>query len=163
MSIFARSRESNLFSMTDRVPQVLLVTREIPSLSIRQLESLGGTLHYYPSGPIPSSVLTETEAWLTGSRGIPFTDPDFSSYPNLKLVQITSAGANLALSGKAIVDCLAKGEIPPFQLGTASGIHTDSISQYIIGTLLMILNGLGRQVVHAQVRNLLVRGKLNQG
>ena len=53
--------------------------------------------------------------------------PDLSAYPNLKWVQLVSAGAN-----QIIDHPLARSDIP---VTTASGLHGVPIAQFVTGTL----------------------------
>lgn len=130
----------------------IAVTYKLTPASETKLRSLVKTVHYYPSGDIPLSLLPSIQAWFTNWTGFPPHVKDVSQIPNLKHLQTSTAGVDQVLTTcLPITKCLGQGKEPDFTLGNASGIHVDSIPQYVVGTLMMILNGLGRQVVYAKV------------
>ncbi|KAL7425045.1 hypothetical protein Q5752_000733 [Cryptotrichosporon argae] len=132
--------------MTAPAFQTLAVTVPLSDESVARLRAAFQTVHYYPGNDVPRDVLTDVEMWFCRWLGI----PDWITYddiPSTRLVQLTSAGANLALAVPALKPAEAKENI---KVCSASGIHALSIPLWIVSQIVNLYTNLPAQIVAAR-------------
>lgn len=133
--------------------KVLTVGTALPPAALASLRALmsSGELHYHPSSNAPADVLTRTEVYYSTNKGLPPSVTDVSvDMPQLKHLQLQSAGADKLFKNEALCKALDGGD-GPFTIATASGTHAVSIPQYIVGTLLALYHRLPQQIIVARV------------
>ncbi|WVQ79611.1 hypothetical protein IAT38_001711 [Cryptococcus sp. DSM 104549] len=81
-----------------------------------------------PGDKLPKETAKQVEVWYSNFTGLP-EYLEFKDVPNLKLVQLTSAGANRALECPVLKNEEARKQI---DISSASGIHVLSIPQWIV-------------------------------
>ncbi|WVQ71352.1 hypothetical protein IAR50_000880 [Cryptococcus sp. DSM 104548] len=116
-------------SESHRLLQNLVITVPLSTDKLAEIKTHFKHVHVYPDGQkVPKEVAREVEVWYSNPYGV----PDYigvDDVPELKLVQLTSAGANLALKGPVLGDKEAQKRIA---ISSASGIHVLSIPQWIL-------------------------------
>ncbi|WVQ77914.1 hypothetical protein IAR50_007620 [Cryptococcus sp. DSM 104548] len=101
-------------------------------------------VYYYPHDgeiQISRTEATLVDVWYCNWIGIP-QHISYEDVPNLKLVQLTSAGAALALKCPALSVKEAQDKIV---ISSASGIHSTSIPQWIIAQIITLYQQLHLQ------------------
>lgn len=91
----------------------LLLTKTHTEATLTKLRSAFKTVHYYPdpSTSIPSDVLAQTDIVFTGGAGFHSSIKSLDDLPNLKHVQLHSAGANAILNGDVMKSIWIKGKM----------------------------------------------------
>ncbi|WVQ75735.1 hypothetical protein IAR50_005366 [Cryptococcus sp. DSM 104548] len=140
-----------------RLPFTVASCAPLPPHVVQKLEESFDTLiHRPPSHPIPftPAELSQIEIFYTSWYGIP--QASFDELPNLKLVQLCTAGADKALKSTAIQKHVQKlrdsreegGE--EVVLATAAGTHVLSIPNYVVGMVIALLHQFPRQIIGAR-------------
>ncbi|ODO12142.1 hypothetical protein I350_00928 [Cryptococcus amylolentus CBS 6273] len=109
--------------------QNLIITVNLSNDKLAEVKTHFKHVHVYEDGEkVPKEIAKEVEVWYSNHLGV----PDYigvDDVPELKLVQLTSAGANLALKGPLLGDKDVQKRIA---ISSASGIHVLSIPQWIL-------------------------------
>ncbi|WVQ98431.1 hypothetical protein IAU59_005554 [Kwoniella sp. CBS 9459] len=109
----------------------LIITCPLSAAKLAELKPHFKTIHHYPPSSdkqVPKELAKEAQVWYSNYIGLP-KYLEFEDLPNLKVVQLTSAGANVALQSPALKSEEARKQIA---ICSASGIHSLSIPQWIL-------------------------------
>ncbi|TYJ52190.1 hypothetical protein B9479_007205 [Cryptococcus floricola] len=132
--------------MTNTHPQfdILGLTVALSPEKLAELKTHFKHVYYYPldgKEELPKEAAAEVDVWYCNWLGI----PEYIKYedvPNLKLVQLTSAGAALALKSSVLSGKEAQENII---ISSASGIHSTTIPQWIIAQIITLYQQLHLQ------------------
>ncbi|OWZ28974.1 oxidoreductase [Cryptococcus neoformans AD2-60a] len=109
--------------------ETLIVTVPVSAEKLAEVKTHFKTVHIFAEEEtVTKEAAREAEVWYSNYLGIP-KEIEYEDVPNLKLVQLTSAGANLALNCPVLKNEEARKRI---DISSASGIHAISIPQWII-------------------------------
>ncbi|WRT66829.1 uncharacterized protein IL334_003792 [Kwoniella shivajii] len=109
----------------------LIITCPLSPDKLAEVKTHFKSVHHYPptsKEKVPKELASKADVWYTNYLGIP-DYLNFDDIPSTKLVQLTSAGANLALKSPALNSEQARKQI---SISSASGIHVLSIPQWIL-------------------------------
>ncbi|ORY21380.1 D-isomer specific 2-hydroxyacid dehydrogenase [Naematelia encephala] len=118
--------------MTAQKFSTLAVCANISKSKLDELKKEFHTVHYHPDAKIPDEILKDIDIWFTRYLGFPANVKSLEQIPKTRLLQLTSAGANVALTNPVLHE---KGAHNQISVCSASGIHTMSIPQYIIAQI----------------------------
>lgn len=109
--------------------ETLIVSVPVSAEKLAEVKTHFKTVHVFAEDEtVTKEAARKAEVWYCNWFGIP-KEIEYEDVPNLKLVQLTSAGANLALNSPALRNEEARKKI---DISSASGIHAISIPQWII-------------------------------
>ncbi|WVQ79612.1 hypothetical protein IAT38_001712 [Cryptococcus sp. DSM 104549] len=109
--------------------QTLVLTVPLSPEKLAEVKTHFKTVHFIPPGEeVPKDIAKQAEVWYSSYTGLP-EYIQYEDVPNLKLVQLTSAGANLALESPVLKNEEARKKI---DISSASGVHVLSIPQWIV-------------------------------
>ncbi|WWC69770.1 uncharacterized protein I206_103713 [Kwoniella pini CBS 10737] len=127
----------------------LIITSPLSIEKLAQVKKHFKSVHHFPPGineKVSKELANNVDVWYSNYTGIP-TYLEFKDLPNLKLVQLTSAGANVALNSPALRSEEARKQIT---ISSASGIHSLSIPQWIISQIISLYLHLYLQTYNAR-------------
>ncbi|WWC92018.1 uncharacterized protein L201_006972 [Kwoniella dendrophila CBS 6074] len=114
----------------------VIVTCDITDKKLKEIEKVYKNVSFYPgekSNDIPKDVLEKVDIWYTNWLGLPKSIGSLNQIPNTKVLQLSSAGANIALSTEIMKTDQARKQI---KVCSASGMHVLSIPQYIVANVI---------------------------
>ncbi|OCF31483.1 oxidoreductase [Kwoniella heveanensis BCC8398] len=131
----------------------LIITCPLSADKLAELKPHFKSIYHYPPASlagndqeqIPKELAREADVWYSNYLGLP-KYLEFEDVPNLKVVQLTSAGANSALQCPALKSEEARKKI---SICSASGIHSLSIPQWILSQTISLY-----QYLYLQTYNL---------
>ncbi|WVQ70447.1 uncharacterized protein L199_008674 [Kwoniella botswanensis] len=109
----------------------LIITCPLSPEKLAEVKTHFRLVHHFPPAgkeKVPKELAEKADVWYSNYTGIP-EYLKFEDIPNLRLVQLTSAGANTALKSPALNSEQALKQIT---ISSASGIHSLSIPQWIL-------------------------------
>ncbi|WWC85179.1 uncharacterized protein L201_000036 [Kwoniella dendrophila CBS 6074] len=109
----------------------LIITCPLSPEKLAQVKTHFKSVHHFPPNSkdkVSKELAGKADVFYSNYLGIP-DYLEFEDLPNLKLVQLTSAGANIALKSPALKSEQARKQIT---ISSASGIHSLSIPQWIL-------------------------------
>ncbi|OCF73346.1 oxidoreductase [Kwoniella mangroviensis CBS 8886] len=111
--------------------------------TLDKLKSTFQTVHYHPKGSddasFSSDELKEIQLFFTTGRGLPESIESLDQLPNLKHIQLASAGADAMLRSSTIKKYIEQ-QGQGVSLSTASGTHVLSIPPYAVGMTIALLH-----------------------
>ena len=130
----------------------LLAINVSPS-QLERLQKEFRTVHHFPDSktPIPKDVLDSTDMYFTTTGGFPASVKSMDDMPNVKHIQLASAGCGSVYEKPMFKKYLEDGNKNGITLGTASGTHVLSIPNYVVGCVIMLYHQLPAQVNIAKV------------
>ncbi|ODN79292.1 hypothetical protein L202_03304 [Cryptococcus amylolentus CBS 6039] len=139
-----------------RLPFTVASCAPLPPQVVQTLEASFDTFIHKPpssSTPFTPAELAKIQIFFTSYYGIP--QASFDEVPNLKLVQLCTAGADKALRGASVEEYVGKvkrGEDGGREvvLATAAGTHVLSIPNYVVGMVIALLHQFPRQIIGAR-------------
>jgi phosphoglycerate dehydrogenase-like enzyme len=125
-----------------RALDTIAVLMPLPAKALEKVRSAFKTVHYAPSGPdvpakrLPAEVWKDVEVLFCDWTGPP-KDLELSEVPNLRHVQLPTAGVDGALANSKLVQELAARDPSASSEGptvsSASGIHVFTIPNWVVG------------------------------
>jgi len=135
-------------STTDYVAAVVV---SVEPESLIKLQKVFKKVHYHPNGNIPVDAAKEAQLWLTSNKAIPANVAPIAELPNLRHIQLVSAGAEKALP-TAHMEAYAKGgETDRVTVSTAAGLHVVSIPNYVVAMVVNIYAQIPQQIIAGRV------------
>jgi phosphoglycerate dehydrogenase-like enzyme len=131
-------------SIHSRGIQHILTTLPLSPSTLANLRKAIPNVHHYPNPPhsTPQDILPQIDVLFTITNTLPALH--LSDFPNLKLLQLASAGADGLLNS----GFLDQGNVP---IATASGTHVLSIPNWVVGSVIALYHQLPAQILHARV------------
>lgn len=126
-----------------------LVLQPLPEAGLTALRSFFETVHSYPdaSAPPPESALAESDVLLMAGSGFPSYLTSLDQVPKVQHIQLTSAGSNnLVKSAHVRTDAAQERIKAGLSLATSSGIHVESIPNYVVACVISLWHQLPRQI-----------------
>lgn len=127
-----------------------LVLQPLPPAALSALKSFFSTVHSYPdaSSPAPESVLAEADVLLMPGSGFPSYLTSLDQVPKVQHIQLTSAGSNNLVKSEHVKTDAAQERIKAggLTLATSSGIHVESIPNYVVACVISLWHQLPRQM-----------------
>lgn len=107
----------------------VVITVTLSDRKLAEVRRVFKNVFYHPDGKVPEEHLALVDIWYTSWLGLPKDIKTISQIPRTRIVQLSSAGANIFLGTELMKSDQAKKKIA---VCSSSGIHTLSIPQYII-------------------------------
>jgi hypothetical protein len=129
-------------------PSTALVLLKLSEKSLSTLRSTFRTVHYHPPKSASPSTSTLNEVDIIFGPPRQLAIKSFKDLPNLRYIQLGSAGADAAIS--TLKEWGQGGE--HVKMMTASGTHVLSIPPWAVGCVIMLYHQIPRMLGIARVR-----------
>ncbi|KAH9921428.1 uncharacterized protein B0H18DRAFT_560275 [Fomitopsis serialis] len=126
---------------------ILVLNVPLPDAHRALLEKYAKTITHIPAVRTPGSVPDEEFRKATVIYGYPAGLKDWAQVPNLRFIQLDSAGADSVVRGAMWHDEQAERVV----MATVAGVHMAPISQHFIMTTLALFHHLQEQIIVSQV------------
>jgi hypothetical protein len=134
-----------------------LVTLDLSEKSLSTLRKTFQTVHHYPSpsSPPSPSILESIDILFGPPQRLPSSVKSLDALPNLKFIQLGSAGADGPLGTAALKEWVEKGDQGrkgrEVKMMTASGTHVLSIPPWAVASVIMLYHQIPRMLSIARV------------
>ena len=134
----------------------VLLSTITPPLSLENIERLTpyfDEVYSYPDNQVPKEVIKKTNVYYCIKRGLPEGVKSFDEFENIKLIQLSCAGASDLIENPAFAE-LANGDVKKdIVVSNASGLHVNCVCPYAVATTLTLYHRLHEQIINAQVHS----------
>ncbi|WVW86486.1 hypothetical protein I302_108534 [Kwoniella bestiolae CBS 10118] len=124
-----------------------VITVEVSESKLEEVKRVYKNVYYHPDENVPEEELKVADIWFATWTGLPTCVKSLDQIPNMKVLQLSSAGANKALYSPIMSSDKARKQI---KVCSSSGMHTLSIPQYIIGNVINLYMKLHIQLYIAR-------------
>ena len=130
----------------------ILITKSNSEAALKKFKQSFKTVHYFPDNEtIPQEVLAEAEMLFTGGGKFASSIKSLKDVPNLRHIQMASAGANGILGSQQMKEFMKEKGGREISLAGASGTHVLSIPNYVVAMVITLYHQLQTQIILARV------------
>ena len=134
----------------------VLLSTITPALSEENIQRLSGhfnEVYSFSNNIVPEHIVKKANVYFCTKRGLPEGVKSFNEFENLKLIQLSCAGANDLINHSAFAE-LANGDVKKdIVVSNASGLHANCVCPYAVATTLTLYHRLHEQIINAQVHS----------
>ncbi|KAK6909226.1 oxidoreductase [Kwoniella mangroviensis CBS 10435] len=127
-----------------------VITVELSDSKLEEVKKAYQNVYYHPDGQVPEHHLKVADIWYANWSGFPPCVAALGQIPRVKILQLSSAGANDALQSAIMSSDEARKQI---KVCSSSGMHVLSIPQYIVGNVINLYMKLHIQLHIARSRS----------